>query len=133
MKKTNFEVSKKLKEIGFNVETEYYWHDINGKTELHHVAREGLGDYKSYDLETLLEALPKYVARNSDTCGEKNSLQVCVASKQIYYEDNLGIYKGYRDLKQLFFTTTIDNESLADTAGRLLIKLFEAGIVNFNK
>lgn len=87
----------------------------------------------AYDLETLLEALPKYVARNSDTCGEKNSLQVCVASKQIYYEDDLGIYKGYRDLKQLFFTTTIDNESLADTAGRLLIKLFEAGIVNFNK
>ena len=143
MKTTSYEISKKLKEIGFSKKShQFYWvkykNDIMPQEpKLEHwekiaytLERE---EFPAYDLETLLEALPKYVARNSDTCGEKNSLQVCVASKQIYYDDDLGIYKGYRDLKQLFFTTTIDNESLADTAGRLLIKLFEAGIVNFNK
>ncbi len=112
MKTTNFEVSKKLKEIGFNVETEYYWHDINGKTELHHVAREGLGDYKSYDLETILDALKQTGKR----------IMIVVKS------DIWGINFNYE-----FNIYSKENESLADTAGRLLIKLFEAGIVNFNK
>ena len=110
MKTTNFEISKKLKEIGFNVETEYYWHDINGKTELHHVAREGLGDYKSYDLETLLEALPKI-----------NKQEYLLCSGGIVY------------LNDYILVGKEKNESLADTAGRLLIKLFEAGLIKFNK
>ena len=120
MKTTNLEISKKLKEIGFDAETEHYWHTINNKIELHHVARGGFGDYKSYDLETLIDALPKKIHDN---------LQL-----RVWFDEYNFI--GYQNWDGFVPKLTIkqkENESLADTAGRLIIKLFEAGIINFKK
>lgn len=115
MKTTSYEISKQLKEAGFEAET-----DIIGNYEL----------YPSYDLETLIEALPSVIERE----GSENDIYFTMNKNRVWYEnscncDSSGYCRGniyYRIDRQ-------KNESLADTAGRLLIELFEAGIINFKK
>ena len=51
MKTTNYEISKKLKEAGFEAETSIS------------MAMDGTIDYLSYDLETILNALPIYIMK----------------------------------------------------------------------
>ena len=124
MKTTSYEISKKLKEAGFEAETEYYWHSINDKIELLHVARAGLGDVKAYDLETLLDALPAFVEHN----------------KRMYYfwlwNDGIGYYPDcdrYSGGSQYDMENGIyefsDDESLANVAGRMWLMLKEKGLV----
>ena len=110
MKTTSYEISKKLKEAGFEAETEYYWHAINDKIELHHVARAGLGDVKAYDLETILDAL------------RQTRKRIMIVGKS----DNWGINFDYE-----FNKYSQENESLADTAGRLLLLLHEKNLIKF--
>lgn len=114
MKTTNYEISKKLAEIGFNGESETWKHDpenfITGQK------------YWSYDLETLLEALPAKIETERGVF----LLQMSIIPLN---KDNRWLigYSNETDIEQK------ENESLADTAARLLIQLFEAGIINFNK
>ena len=108
MKTTSYEISKKLKEAGFEAETEYYWHAINDKIELHHVARAGLGDVKAYDLETILDAL------------RQTRKRIMIVGKS----DNWGINFDYE-----FNKYSQENESLADTAGRMWLLLKEKGLI----
>ena len=107
-KTTSYEISKKLKEAGFEAETEYYWHAINDKIELHHVARAGLGDVKAYDLETILDAL------------RQTRKRIMIVGKS----DNWGINFDYE-----FNKYSQENESLADTAGRMWLLLKEKGLI----
>ena len=107
MKTTSYEISKKLKEAGFEAEADYYWHAINNKIELHHVARAGLGDVKAYDLETLLDALPKI---------NKQEYFLCSGGVGYLNDDCIAVGKE-------------KNESLADTAGKLWLMLKEKGLV----
>ena len=109
MKTTNFENSKKLAEIGFVGESETWKHDpdnfITGQK------------YWSYDLETLLNALP-----------------VSIGEGEYYLVISLtpsGAILSYGEGK--FSAEQEEDESLTDTAARLLIQLFEAGMINFNK
>jgi len=133
MKTTNLEISKKLKEIGFDAETEHYWHELNGKIKLHHVAREGFGDYKSYDLETLLDNDLETLLDALPTNKHDFFIQFDEPIKIGSYEP-CGEYRGHYDMREgIFESCQKENESLADTAGRLLIKLYEAGIINFKK
>ena len=131
MKTTNFEISKKLKEIGFNAES--------SKT----VAIIGTKDYKSYDLETLIDALPDSITReyksNKDGTIKEFEEKLIISKNEIWYkcydietsdeanefwreyeyQENISIYHYY--------------DSLANIAGKMLIKLFEAGLIKFNK
>ena len=116
-KTTSYEISKKLKEAGFEAETEYYWHAINNKIELHHVARAGLGDVKAYDLETILQALPENIAykdfRPWLLMDKKRSIYYC------FYDQSFdGLYAKIEE-----------NESLADIAGKMWLLLKEKGMV----
>jgi len=74
------------------------------------------------DLETILDALPKKIKT-------KQGVFLLQISIMPFNKENRWLigYSNETDTKQK------ENESLTDTASRLLIKLFEAGIINFNK
>lgn len=124
-KTTNFEISKKLKEAGFEAETEYYWHTINNKIELHHVARAGLGDVKSYDLETILDALPAFIDHNNIT------YDLWVWNKGIGYYPNYDKYsgEGVYNMENSHIGYFLVDKSLADTAGKMWLMLKEKGLI----
>ena len=74
------------------------------------------------DLETILDALPKKIETKQGVF----LLQISIMS---FNKENRWLigYSNETDTEQK------ENESLTDTASRLLIKLCEAGIINFNK
>jgi hypothetical protein len=77
----------------------------------------------AYDLETILEALPKHIR---DDFGEYElDLYINRNNWRIAYIGDNGSLQDDRLTKE-------ENESLADTAARLLILLHEKGIVKFN-
>lgn len=71
------------------------------------------------DLETILDALPTFIANKNK--GE-NCLVIDVAFGEIYYE-------GDSDNDAMFITTTEENESLADVAGKMWLMLKDKGII----
>ena len=103
MKTTNYEISKKLAEAKFKANQ--VWNQE--------------GQFWGYDLETILETLPNFIANKNK--GE-NCLVIDVAFGEIHYE-------GDSDNDAMFITTTEENESLADTAARLWLKLKKEGLV----
>jgi hypothetical protein len=131
-KTTNFEISKKLAEIGFKKETDYFFYltkpDWFNKAwswqYVWHYATEGWVDANndsnflpSYDLEVLLEALPE----------EINLEGYC---QELLITKNLLAYRratGAWDFEQI----RNENESLADTAGRLIILLESNNLIKF--
>ena len=129
MKFTSFEVSKKLAEIGFCLYTElYYMADAKchskGKDfddyELKHLNFEDLPklakcySVAAYDLETILQALPKSL----------QEYQLCIYF-ELSFESTKFTYNWQKlEVKQNW------NESLADTAARLLILLHEKGYMD---
>lgn len=141
MKTTSYEISKKLKEAGFEAETEYYWHTINDKIELLHVARAGLGDIKAYDLETLLDALPdsiirEYKSKNDGTV-KKFKERLIIEKSEIRYscddienaDDANRYYQEYGYMQDITIFKKFNDKSLADTAGKMWLMLKEKGIV----
>ena len=139
MKTTNFEISKKLKEAGFDAE--FYFHYKS--TDHCNLYDNGYEDYKdrntpAYDLETLLDALPDSIqykssdwyylflrapSRFSET--NKTLGYYCECNE---YMDNyrMGEEHGIFEVSKLS-----PNESLADTAGRLLLLLHEKNLIKF--
>lgn len=121
MKVTNFEISKKLKEIGFEEETNYGWHKDNlesGPAEFPLSKYAFNTNYiKAYDLETLLDFLPKSI--NTNTCSFEEYLQLNI--DQMSYQNAFSTNYICVDREE--------NESLADVAGRLLILLHEKEII----
>lgn len=121
MKTTNFEISKKLKEIGFNTPAEKCWAKIRlSKTQeftLIPLTFDVFANcdewFPSYDLETLLDALPK---QYEDKFGDTYYLTLTAYS--IYYEGEFSTPNQHTTVRK-------EKESLVDTAGRLLIRLWE--------
>lgn len=108
MKTTNFEISKKLKEAGFEAETDFYWYCYDKGQEMRHIAdADGKGNVKAYDLETLLYALPKI---------NKQEYLLCSGGIVYLNDDYISVGKE-------------KNESLADTAGKMWLLLKEKGLV----
>ena len=123
MKKTSYETSKKLAEAGFKAETDFYWAKWNqGEPELLHEKEQTpnlIEQVPAYDLETILEALPNFIANKNK--GE-NCLVIDVAFGEIHYE-------GDSDNDAMFITTTEENESLADTVAKMWLELKKEGLV----
>ena len=125
---TNYELSKKLKDLGFNQDTELYWSNEKGEQDyflyVKHTWSENPSHVKAYTLEQILKALPediKFRDHNSEFGFQEGGLKLmCICYFEIgYYDANdSAIY----DCEQK------DDESLADTAARLLILLHEKGI-----
>jgi hypothetical protein len=110
-KTTNYEISKKLEEMGFNQETNFYYRKndkelfINTPPNLKNSEEFFL---KSYDLETLLDVLP-------DTIGGC----LMIHKEGMYYQESM------------VEVQKLENESLADTAGRMIIELYNNNLIKF--
>ena len=115
---TNLEISKKLKRIGFEAETLFYWTKAPKLTELdkdrYVIALANKTDFSeekqtfpAYHLETLLEALPKI---------NKQEYLLCSGGIVYLNDDYISVGKE-------------KNESLADTAGKMWLMLKEKGLV----
>ena len=119
MKTTNYEISKQLAEAGFKDDFEFgYTHDGQFTNYYGNIVSDRIKT-PAYDLETLLEALPSKIAR-----GEGRS----PTSSFIFTKDGIG----YAQKPQIEFQEFInqqENESLADTAARLWLKLKQEGFV----
>lgn len=107
MKTTSYEISKKLKEAGFEAETDFYWYCYDMGLAMRHIAdADGRGNVKAYDLETLLYALPKI---------NKQEYLLCSGGIVYLNDDYISVGKE-------------KNESLADTAGKMWLLLKEKGL-----
>jgi hypothetical protein len=110
MKTTSYEISKKLKEAGFEAETDYYFYGQqlrNSAFPSHSTDADRKVHVKSYELETILDALPKI-----------NKQEYLLCSGGIVYLNDDYISIGREK-----------NESLADTAGKMWLLLKEKGLI----
>lgn len=109
MKCTSYLISKKLKEAGFV-----------GNACDYHCDEERVEAIMAYDLETILEALPKDI--DQDGCSE--------IGLRVWWADGAN-WIGYQHGCSGFYISehVKENESLADTAGRLWLSLKEKELV----
>lgn len=133
---TNFEISKKLKEAGFEAETDFYWYCYDNGLAMRHVAdADGRGNVKCYDLETILDVLPDSITREykSKENGEVKKFRekLIIAKNEIRYscddienaDDANRYFQEYGYMQDIGVFKKFDENSLADTAGRMWLEL----------
>ena len=133
---TNFEISKKLKEAGFEAETDFYWYCYDNGLAMRHVAdADGIGNVKSYDLETILDALPDSITREykSKENGEVKKFRekLIIEKNKIRYscddienaDDANRYFQEYGYMQDIGVFKKFDEDSLADTAGKMWLEL----------
>lgn len=132
MKTTNFIISKQLKEAGFDAETDFFWYCNDNKQEIRRIAdANGKDNIKSYDFKTILDALPVYITKEYKNKLYSTQLTIIKYSNDIYkiYYKWFDIGTQPEDIDFSFFTQTdnfsfsTNNESLADTVGRMWLEL----------
>jgi hypothetical protein len=148
MKTTNFEISKKLKEAGFEAQSSFFWCELGKDLIKIHISQshsvpESLDKIKAYDLETLIDALPDSITREykstEDGTIKEFEEKLLINKSEIWYKcydietsDDANEYgREYGYVQNISIYSWDD--SLANIAGKMLIELFEAGIINFNK
>lgn len=132
MKKTSYETSKKLAEAGFKAETDFYWVKWNaGEPELVHEKEQTpalIEKVVAWDLETILEALPKNIITYPD---EKITEQPI--EKLRLEMDEIGYYFSDKDDygRDNCFTYfhREESESLADCAAKMWLKLKKENLI----
>lgn len=139
MKVTSFEISKKLAEIGFKAETDFRYVKCNNGCELFHASEDSVTwevGVNAFCLETIIDALPKKIEMGGDT--KELILNIAISELSYTTEDHCyyimspdGTYPDWLPKDIIVFRNK--DESLADTAARLLIKLYEAGLVRFEQ
>ena len=132
MKTTNYEISKQLAEAGFAAATEFYWVKwLEGEPELVHEKEQTpalIEKVGAWDLETILEALPKNIITYPD---EKITEQPI--EKLRLEMDEIGYYFSDKDDygRDNCFTYLHreESESLADCAAKLWLKLKKENLI----
>jgi hypothetical protein len=133
-KTTNFEISKKLSEIGFNEETNFYYRKndkelfINTPPDLKDSEKFFL---KSYDLEILLDALPSEIEIENWGGWKYYNIYFKMNKNGFWYENLCNCDSSACPVEKYHYMEIIENESLADTAGRLIILLHEKNLIKF--
>lgn len=126
MKTTNFEISKKLEEIGFSRQAFWVWtsKDCCCPYETY------LDGFRAYDLETLLEALPSEIKGIKGECWY--NIYFKMNKDGLWYENSCYCDSDQSCPVESYCHIEIkNNESLADTAGRLIILLHEKNLIKF--
>lgn len=122
MKTTSYEISKKLKEAGFEAETDDFWVKWNeGEATLinrYEPTPSLIEKISAYDLETILESVPMGIDKN-----EKRYDLVIEQRVFFYYSDDDG-----NELEE-FSIMQKQDESLADTAARLWLVLKQENLI----
>ena len=148
MKTTNFEISKKLKEAGFDAQSSFFWCELGKDLIKIHISQshsvpESIDKIKAYDLETILDALPDCITReyksNEDGTIKEFEEKLIISKNEIWYkcydietsDDANEFWREYQYEQNISIYSW--NDSLANIAGKMLIKLFEAGLIKFNK
>lgn len=139
MKTTNYEISKKLAEAGFEAETEFYWIELNGDLILLHKTQLlsvpfSIKKIAAYDFETILEALPKKIIFNKYFGYEAHLIIDFMQEEMRYYcpdDDTTAVLPHCRT--ELREEINLVQRSLADTASYLLILLVEKGLIKFGE
>ena len=112
MNTTNFEISKKLQELGFKAKSDFAWRFYDyGEIVI----------CPTYDLETILVALPSEIFKYHNGVKTMSSEMLFITKSSLFY--------GYE--ARLFWTKKEPDESLADCAARLLLMLHEKGLIKF--
>lgn len=145
-KTTSYEISKKLKEAGFGKSSAfahfkskcggggifYVWEGIKGGYEK---------EFFSYDLETLLDALPDSITREykSKQDGEVREFKerLIIEKEEIHYscddienaDDANRYFNEYGYMQDISLFKKFNDNSLADTAGKMWLLLKEKGMV----
>jgi len=120
MKTTNYEISKKLAEIGFVGESETLKHDPDNFV---------MGQkYWSYDFETIWDALPAEVSNAKYLQSTKKFPLILTLDKS----ENIPIFYTFPAQGGTYLGSNIeDGDCLADCAALLLITLAEEKIIKF--
>jgi len=131
MKVTNYELSKKLQEIGFKAEHEKCWIKFDGQSEPELKTGLTLGEQFSaelivpvYDFETLLDALPSEIRtdRFPDLL-----LSWTIKRNAIFYSGK----HEFGDM--MLFIETFQEGVRVDAVARLIIQLHEQGLIKFGE
>lgn len=127
-KTTSYEISKDLKEIGFEANPFFYRQEHNQDQ----VIIDATGAYdgaaiRCYDLETILDALPTEIEITKTTWITITSKYNFIMSHNTLYYEEILEYPG--DNNDAYYYYREEGESLADTAARLLIKLIKDKVV----
>ena len=150
MKTTNYEISKKLKEAGFEAETDYNFIKRNNQEvflinikELSGIEiMNEIGVFiESYDLETILDALPDSIIREykskNDSSVNKFKERLIIEKNEIRYscddienaDDANRYYQEYGYMQDISLFKKFNDNSLADTAGKMWLLLKEKEII----
>lgn len=129
MKTTSYEISKKLKEQGFEAQSSFFWCELGKDLIRIHISQshsvpESSDKIKVYDLETLLDALPKKIKfKEKEYC----FWMQWSGSSDCYI---MGYVHGNLRATELEVSRYDDeNKSLADIAGIMLLMLKKKGLV----
>jgi hypothetical protein len=132
MKVTNLGNSKRLKELGFEAETNFCFrpYDKNKYQKAIYCTDRDLMKckdvYAAYDLETILDALPKtYIDEGADEIYQHGFLIINIE----YGEIGFCVDSEDMEMSILLACTKNEGESLTDCAARLLINLIEDKII----
>ena len=149
-KTTSYEISKKLKEAGFEAETDYNFIKRNNQEvflinikELSGIEiMNEIGVFiESYDLETILDALPDSIIREykskNDSSVNKFKERLIIEKNEIRYscddienaDDANRYYQEYGYMQDISLFKKFNDNSLADTAGKMWLLLKEKEII----
>ena len=150
MKTTSYEISKKLKEAGFEAEADYNFIERNNQKAFLINIKElsvieimnEIGVFiKSYDLETLINALPDSITREykSKEDGEIKEFKerLIIEKEEIRYscddienaDDVNRYFNEYGYMEEIIVFKKFNDNSLADMAGRMWLMLKDKGII----
>ena len=130
MKTTSYEISKQLKEAGFEAEGDFGYR-----------VPDSLNDLKAYGLETILDALPDSIIREykSKEDGEVREFKerLIIEKNEIRYscddienaDDANRYFNEYGYMQDISLFKKFNDNSLADTAGKMWLLLKEKGII----
>lgn len=146
-KTTNFEISKKLKEAGFDAQSSFFWCELGKDLIRIHISQshsvpESIDKIKAYDLETILDALRDFITREykSKVNWEVKAFRerLIIEKKEIRYscddienaDDANRYFNEFGYMQELsIYNFKFNNESLADTAGKMWLMLKEKGLI----
>ena len=126
-KATNYEISKKLAEIGFSRQAFWVWISKNCCAPY----QTDYDGFRSYDLETLLDALPLTIEIENWGNWKYYNIYFKMNKNGFWYENLCNCDSSACPVEKYHYMEIIENESLADTAGRLIILLKSKNLIKF--